>query len=240
MKEKVSVDLKGKLYGIGTGPGDPELLTIKAVRTLERCDVVAAPHSGSGEGTALAIVEEHIQGKELLTCHFSMDRDVEKRKAARLVAADQIIELLDDGKDVGFITLGDPTTYSTYMYVHDIVTAKGYSAEIVPGITSFGASAASLGIALCEGDKTLTIIPARHQETIDELLDHPGDKVIMKSGENLSYVLDKLKQRGLGSKTMISYRATMEGERLYTSIEEYEQAPQTGYFTLAIVKEDEQ
>jgi len=238
-KEDVAVDRKGKLYGISTGPGDPELVTIKAVKALEACDVIAAPNSGSGEGVALAIVEQYIRDKEVLTCYFSMDRDIEKRKEARLVAAESIIGFLDKGKDVGFVTLGDATTYSTYMYVHEIVAARGYATEIIPGITSFAAAAALFGTALCEGDKTLTIIPARHQENIDELLDYPGDKVIMKSGENLTHVLSKLKERGKGASTLISYRATMDGQQLYTSIEEFEQAPEAGYFTLALVKEEE-
>ena len=233
--------MKGKLYGIGAGPGDPELLTIKAVKTIQKCSVIAAPKTDHGERTAFSIVEKYLDGKELLECRFAMDKDMAKRKESRQKAAEDIIQFLDKGKDLAFVTLGNPTTYSTYMYVHEIIVNKGFDAEIIPGITSYTAASAALGIALCEGDETLTIIPARHSNNIDELLDYPGNKVIMKSGENLLYVLKKLKERGYGEKTKIACRVTMDGQRLYNSIEEYEKSykksPAAGYFTLAIIKE---
>lgn len=230
--------MKGKLYGIGVGPGDPELLTFKAVKTIETCDVIAVPQSGEGDRVAFAIVAQYLNGKKLLDCGFAMKNDMAKRQQARQIAADQIIQLLDAGQNVGFITLGDPTTYSTYMYIHEIIVDKGYDAAIIPGVTSFAAAAAALGIALCEGDETLTIIPARHSDNIDELLDLPGNKVIMKSGENLTRVLAKLKERGQSESTHIAYRVTMEGQQLYANIAEYEKATETGYFTVAIAKEN--
>ena len=228
--------MKGKLYGIGTGPGDPELLTLKAVSTIQKCGVIAVPKTGNGEKTAFAIVEKYLDGKELLECRFSMERDITKRKETRQIAAAEIIKHLDDGKDVGFVTLGDPTTYSTYMYVHEIIASRGFDAEIIPGITSYSAAAAALGIALCTGEETLTVIG--RSKNIDKLLDVPGNKVIMKSGENLTLVLNKLKDRGYGERTKLVCRATMDGQRLYDSIEEYEKSPETGYFTTLIIKEE--
>ena len=230
--------MKGCLFGIGTGPGDPELLTIKAINTIEKCDVIAVPKTGDGDRAAFSIVKEYLRGKELVECGFSMAKDISIRKESRLRVADLIIEYLDMGKDVGFITLGDPTTYSTYMYLHEIITAKGYKAEIIPGITSYTAAAAQLGISLCEGDETLLVIPASQNERIDELLAQPGNKVIMKSGSALAEVLSKLKELGYGDKTRIACEATMETQRLYNNIEEYESAAEGGYFTLVIVKEN--
>ena len=230
--------MKGKLYGIGTGPGDPELLTIKAVNAIHKCGVIAVPKAGNGDGTALSIVEKYINGKELLECRFAMETDLIKRKEARQNAAARIMRRLDDEKDVGFITLGDPTTYSTYMYVHKIIVSKGYDAEIIPGVTSYAAAAAAFGTALCEDNETLMIIPSGHSENINELLDYPCNKVIMKSGEKLARVLDKLKILGYGDRTRIAYRATMDGQRLYFGIDDYEKSPETGYFTLAIIKEN--
>jgi precorrin-2/cobalt-factor-2 C20-methyltransferase len=229
--------MKGKLFGIGTGPGDPELLTIKAANVLRRCEVIAIPKIGDGEGIAFSIIEKYLEGKELLECRFSMEKDLEKRREARQSAADEIIRFLDGGRDVGFATLGDPTTYSTYMYIHEIVTGKGYEAKIIPGVTSFSAAAAAFGAALCEGGETLTIIPASHGEDIDELLDRHGNKVIMKSGGNLRRVLGELKKRGYGDRTKIACRATMPDQRLFDSIEEFEESPESGYFTVALVKE---
>ena len=228
--------MKGMLYGIGTGPGDPELLTLKAVNTIQKCSVIAVPTTGNDEKTAFAIIEKYLYGKELLECRFSMERDMAKRKENRQIAAAGIIKHLDDGKDVGFVTLGDPTTYSTYMYVHEIIVSKGFDAQIIPGITSYTAAAAALGTALCTGEESLTIIG--RSNNIDELLNVPGNKVIMKSGENLMLVLNKLKEYGYGDRTKIVCRVTMDDQRLYGSIEEYEKSPEIGYFTTAIVKEE--
>jgi precorrin-2/cobalt-factor-2 C20-methyltransferase len=233
--------IKGKLYGIGTGPGDPELLTIKAVNTIQKCDVIAVPVTGNGERTAFSIIEKYLEGKTLLECRFTMEKDVAKRREARQNAASEIMRFLDNGKNVGFVTLGDPATYSTYMYVHEIIAGKGIDTEIIPGVTSFAAAAAAFGIALCEGSETLTIIPASHNADINELLDRSGNKVIMKSGENLAPVLEKLKERACGEKTRIACRCTMEGQRLFNSIDDYEKSyeksQEAGYFTIAIVKE---
>ena len=235
--------MKGKLYGIGTGPGDPELLTIKAVNAIQKCDVIAVPVAGSGgERTAFSIVEKYIKSKELLECRFAMEKDMVKRKEAREKAAAEIMRLLDKGKNVGFITLGDPTTYSTYMYVHEIITGKGIDTEIIPGVTSYAAAAAAFGIALCEGSEALTIIPASCDADTGELLNRPGNKVIMKSGENLMQVLEKLKKDSYGGRTKIACRCTMDGQKLYNSIEDYEKSPENtnpgfDYFTIAIVRE---
>lgn len=225
------------LFGIGVGPGDPELLTLKAVRAIQRCDVIASPKTGGGAGTALSILEGYLDGKERVECHFAMEQDQAKRKEARRAAADQIAALLLQGKDVGFVTLGDPATYSTYMYLHQILAGKGFEAEIIPGITSYSAAAAALGIALCEDDEALTIIPAARNESIDRLLEFPGNKVIMKSGGNLEPLLATLKERGYADRTTIACRVTMQGERLYANIEDYLQSPESGYFTTVLVKE---
>ena len=228
--------MKGKLFGIGVGPGDPELLTLKAVSTLQNCDVIAVPKTGASK-TAFQIIEAYMAGKELLECVFAMENDMTKRRTARQIVADNIKQLLDGGKSVGFITLGDPTTYSTYMYIHSAIVSLGYEAEIVSGITSFAAAAAALGIALCEDNEPLLIIPTSPGGDTDELLDFPGNKVIMKSGENLTRVLNSLKARGYGDRTKIASRVMLEGERLYHDIESYEKSPAGGYFTIAIVKE---
>jgi precorrin-2/cobalt-factor-2 C20-methyltransferase len=226
----------GKLFGIGVGPGDPELLTLKAVHTIQKCRVIAVPVSG-GEKAAFSIVRQYLDGKELLDCHFAMEKDMAKREEARCIAAERIIHFLNEGKNVGFVALGDPTTYSTYMYVHRIIVERGLGAEIVPGITSYTAAAAALGVALCENDEALTIFPTKHCGNIDELLSYPGNKVIMKSGEQLGRILAEIKEHGYGNHTKIAYRVAMEGQQLYQSIEDYEKAPETGYFTIVIMKE---
>ena len=128
---------RGKLYGVGVGPGDPELLTRKAERIIRASAVLAGPDKGAGEKTALTIIGPLADGKERLDCSTPMVRDQAVLDAAYDAAAYAICEKLDQGKDVAFITLGDPTVYSTYIYIHRRVLSRGYEAEIIPGVPSF-------------------------------------------------------------------------------------------------------
>ncbi len=229
--------MRGKLYGIGTGPGDPELLTIKAIKIMKLCDVIAVPSSESHDRTAFNIVEEYIKDKELMECKFTMDRDEQKRIAARALVATEICKVLEQGKNVGFITLGDPTIYSTYMYVHHLVANEGFETEIISGITSFTAVAATLNDSLCEGNEILSIIPASHHENIEDLLSLPGNKVLMKSGKSLANVLQILENKGLSNQVKIIERCGMENQRVFNNIKEFQDARDVSYFTVAIVKE---
>ena len=137
---------RGVLYGVGVGPGDPELLTRKAQRILSQADVIAVPDKGAGEQTALKIVGELAEGKPLLRCHTPMVRDRAALDAAYGQIAAGIAALLDEGKTVAYITLGDPSIYSTYLYIHRRVLSMGCTAEIIPGVPSFCAAAARLGL----------------------------------------------------------------------------------------------
>ena len=119
---------KGILYGVGVGPGDPELMTVKAVRTVERCPVIALPQSGRGECTAYEIAKEAVpalEKKEKLLLSMPMTRDQGKLLESWREAADQIAKKLDLGQDVAFLTLGDPAVYSTYLYLHQLVEKMG-------------------------------------------------------------------------------------------------------------------
>ena len=104
---------KAKLYGVGVGPGDPELLTAKAIRVIRECAVVAVPQSGAGDQAALTIAAEYIGDKPVLHCDMPMTRDKAARDASHDRAADGICALLDEGRAVACLTLGDPTGYST-------------------------------------------------------------------------------------------------------------------------------
>ena len=183
--------MKGILYGVGVGPGDKRFLTLAAVETLKKAQVIAVPDTG-GEKTAMNIVSEFIEGKEILYCDMPMTRDAERLKAGHNSSAQAIINKLDEGLDVAFITLGDPCIYSTYMYVHRIILDRGYEAEIISGVTSFCAAAAALNISLCDGGDALHIIPSSY-DGADELLRLKGNKVLMKSGKSLGKELTAVK-----------------------------------------------
>ncbi|MDR2438816.1 MAG: precorrin-2 C(20)-methyltransferase [Planctomycetaceae bacterium] len=233
--------MNGKLYGIGTGPGDSELLTLKAIRIIEQCGVIAVPAVESNDRTAFSVVEQYLTGKRILECRFSMERDEEKRKRQRILVADEICTVLESGTSVGFVTLGDPSVYSTYCYVDNIVTARGFETEIIPGVASYSAVAALLNIPLCEGNQPLHIIPAGCGEKIEDWIDLPGNKIIMKSGKNLQSILNMLERHGLSKQTKIVSRCTMTGQQIFETIEDFNQngkIDQAGYFSVIFVTEN--
>jgi len=130
--------VKGILYGVGVGPGDPRLLTLKAVDAIRGSDVIAAPDSGSGETMALDAVRGFLrENHEICLLPAPMTRDKALLDRVRDQAADKLCALLGEGKTVAFVTLGDPSVYATYSYLHRRVTGRGYHAEIIPGIPSF-------------------------------------------------------------------------------------------------------
>lgn len=227
--------MKGILYGVGVGPGDPELLTAKAIRLLRECDVVAAPQSTGGKQTALDIASPYIdKDKPVRLFNMPMTHDKQARNASHDAAADAICALLDEGKTVVFLTLGDPTVYSTYWYVHKRVAVRGYAAELVPGVPSFCAAAAAMGRALCEDGEMLHVIPATHGKA-EEGLSLSGSKVLMKTGKSVLEVRELLRQRGeLGNAALIE-RVGMDGERLIEDLDEIERP--SGYFSIILVKE---
>ncbi len=227
---------KGTLYGVGVGPGDPELMTAKAIRLLRECDVVAAPLSTGGRQTALDIAAPYIEAdKPVRLFDMPMTHDKAARKASHDAAADAVCALLDEGKTVVFLTLGDPTVYSTYWYVHKRVAARGYAAELVPGVPSFCAAAAAMGRALCEDGEMLHIIPATHGRA-EAGLALPGSKVLMKTGRSVLEVRELLRQRGELANAALIERVGMEGQRLVEDLDEITEP--SGYFSIILVKEE--
>ncbi len=222
-----------KLYGVGVGPGDPELLTRKAVRILREADVIAAPDIGNGSGTALHIVREFVEGKPVLPCVTPMVRDRAALDEAHDKIAGQLCALLCEGKNVAFITLGDPTVYSTYLYIHRRVLARGYEAELVPGVPSFCAAAALLNGSLCEGSEQLLIVPASHKG-VDSCLAQDANLVFMKAGRELPALRASLAEHGLLENASLVVNCGMDGERVYRHLAD---APEeAGYFAVVIVK----
>lgn len=225
---------KGKLYGISVGPGDPELLTLKAVRLIRESDVIAVPNIGHGRQTALSIAEEHIQGKPLLECPTPMTRDAEVRKAAYADNAKKICEHLAAGRNVAYLCLGDIGVYASFAPVNEHVRAAGYDVLIVPGVTSFSASAARLGKVLCEGSERLLISPVMSGD-VDEILDVPANKVFMKSGRAVQELRDKLRARGELENASMVANCGLPDEKVFEHLADIDD--DGDYFSVVIVKE---
>lgn len=230
--------MQGKLYGVGVGPGDPELLTLKALRLIKENEVIAVPGKDIRASVAYQIVKgayEDLDKKTLIPVAMPMTKDPQVLKANHDKAADQVEDYLKKGKNVVFLTLGDTTVYSTYLYVHKRILERGYGAEIVSGITSFCAVAARLNMGLVEADQPLHVIPATYKaQEMDEILKLPGTKVLMKTGKKMKQVKESIEKSG--QKAVMIENCGMPSEKIYRSAEEIPE--DSGYYSLIIVKEN--
>ena len=224
---------KGTAYGVGVGPGDPELMTLKACRLIRGNDIIALPgkvpqQTKAYEIAAAAVPE--LADKELISIVMPMIRDRETISISHRKAADTIESYLDAGKNVVYLTLGDPTVYCTFSYIQHLLEADGYKVELVSAVTSFCGAAASLGISLSEWDEPLHIMPALHIN--DEHLRSPGNYVLMKSASRMADVKDILRKSGF--EVQGAENCTMENEHLYRELEEI--PDDAGYLTLLVAK----
>lgn len=241
--------MKGTLYVVGVGPGDPELMTLKAVRILERCKVWLAPVAKKdGESTALGIAEGVVdrKDKEIITHHFPMKKirmgqipDPEVKKAWD-AAAVQIVGHLQAGRDVAFPTLGDPAIYSTGFYVCETLfaLAPDLPVEIIPGVSAIGASAAAAGQPLCLGDDRLVVIPATFENgRLRETLEQFDSVVLMKVHRVMDRLVPLLGEMNLLDKAVLVERTSQNGQRIrrdLTTALQPENEPH--YFSTIIVR----
>lgn len=226
--------MTGILYGTGVGPGDPELMTLKAVRLIRENEVIALPGAAAKETVAYQIAVQAVPGlekKTLLAVDMPMTHDKEEMNRKHDEAAALVESYLEQGKNVVFLTLGDPTIYSTYLYVQKRVSAHGYQTELVSGITSFCAAAARTNTPLAEWDEQLHVLPAVHR--LENRLDAPGNYVLMKSGRKMSQVKEILAKSG--KDVVMVENCGMEHEHIYRSVEEI--PDDAGYYSLIIAKE---
>lgn len=222
------------MYGVGVGPGDPELLTLKAIRVMKEADCIVVPGEEVESSVAFSIAKvgyPEVTKKKVFSVSMPMTKDKEVLKKAHEEAILSIKEKLESGQIVAFLTLGDPTIYSTYMYLHKKITELGFETEIVSGIPSFCAAAARLGISLVENREQMHIIPATYG--IDEVMHMSGTKVLMKAGRKVSSLKEEVKK--MGARAMLVENCGMKNEKLYTNLEMVPE--KTGYYTVLIVKE---
>lgn len=222
----------GRLFGVSVGPGDPELVTLKALRVLREADVIAYPCTGHGASTALEIVAEHVTGKPPLECLMPMTRDRGQLARAHARAADDICARLSKGLDVAYLCLGDVSVYASFGYLRDEVRARGFKTEAVPGVTSFCAAAARLELPLCEDEGRLVIASAQ-DEHLDEVLDLPATKVLMKPGRSLQPLRAALENHYMLDKAHTVTRCGYGDEQVHDGVP----TDASGYFSLVIVDE---
>ena len=226
--------MKGTLFGVGVGPGDPELMTLKAVRMIRENEVIAVPGADVRETVAYKIAVQavpELADKELLPIYMPMTHDADELERNHAKGAKTLESYLDQGKNIVFLTLGDPCVYSTFSYLQHRAEADGYHTELVSGITSFCAAAARLNISLSEWNEQLHIIPAVHR--LDNELTESGNYILMKSGKKMNQVKEILSRSG--KDVLMVENCGMPNEHIYHSVEEI--PDDAGYYSLIIAKE---
>lgn len=209
-----------KFYGIGVGPGDSTLLTIKAVNVLKEIDILVTPNGKkSGESVAFNIVKEHLNERiEIKERHFPMISDEKELNKAWDEIAKEIELDVKSGKKVGFITLGDPMVYSTYIYLLKRLLKK-IEVETIPGITSFLNIASSQNYPLVEGDNPLIIVPCTMDEDkLSEILKNNESLVLMKVYKNFKNIISRIKENNLEKYAVLVSNSSQSGEKVYKNI----------------------
>lgn len=209
-----------KFYGIGVGPGDPELLTIKASKVLSRIDALLIPQTQKGKkGVAFTIMEPFLKEDiELLYIDFPMIADEEIFNQAGREAAALVREQIDTGKNCAFVTLGDPSVYSTYGYIVKALEGQ-VEIETIPGITSFCAAAAMANRPLVEKDEILTVIPMNAtDEKIEAALEAGDSFAFMKIYKREERVSEHLKKYGMQEDGILVQRCGFPEAKVHRDI----------------------
>ncbi len=239
--------MQGTFYVVGVGPGDPQLMTLKAANTLRKCDTWFVPSAFENGGSmALKIVEGAVDssGKNILNHRFPMKQvqrgkePDEELKTAWQEAAKTIMEHLDSGKDVVFPTLGDPAIYSTGFYVCETLQEYGapFKLEIVPGVSAIGATSAVSEMPLCLGDERLVVIPATFEDAkIKELLELSDVVVFMKVFKVMDKLVALLDEMGLVENAVLVERCSLEDQVVWKDIRQAV-GKEIHYFSTMVVR----
>ncbi|MFJ8713224.1 precorrin-2 C(20)-methyltransferase [Streptomyces violaceus] len=234
--------MSGKLYGVGLGPGDPSLMTVRAVEAIAEADVIAYHSARHGRSIARSIAAKHIRAdhiEERLVYPVTTEttdhpggykgamEEFYTEASARLAAH------LDAGRTVAVLAEGDPLFYGSYMHMHKRLTDR-YDTEVIPGVTSVSAAAARLGTPLAEGEEVLTILPGTlPEEELTARLAATDAAVVMKLGRTFTKVRSALESSGRLGEARYVERATMAGERLAELADvDAESVP---YFSVAVL-----
>lgn len=231
----------GVLYGVGVGPGDPELMTLKAVRVLSGAKVIAVPKSKEdADSMALSVIEKvvDLKDKEILELVLPMTKDKGILAKARKDAAFLVCERLKQGQDIACITIGDPLFYSTFSYLIPLVinNLPGIEVKVIPGIPSINAAACAALLPLAEVDERVAIIPAAYEEKgLPEIIKDFDTVVLMKVNKVMDRILAILKESGLKERAIFISRAGWPDEIVVKDLGSL-QDKKLDYFSMVIIK----
>ena len=207
--------MSGIFYGIGVGPGDPELLTMKAIHAIEKADVLIAPKTEKKDGSvALSIARPYLKENiEIVYQVFPMVANFADSTEAWEANKAEILALLQQGKNVAFLTLGDPMFYSTYIYVYRLLEHTGVRIETIPGVPAFCAIGSKLGYPIVEGNDILSIIPATaDKKKIAKILPYTDNVVMMKVYKNFTEMAELLSENHMAKQAVMVSRCGLPDE----------------------------
>jgi len=225
--------MTGTLYGVGVGPGDPELVTLKAARLIAAAGAVVYPAPEGGDSLARGIAAGLIRpGTAEIAISLPMTTARGPAQAAYDAAADRIARRLDSGLDVVVLCEGDPFFYGSFMYLHARLAPR-FAVEVVPGVTSLTAAAARAGVPLAARNGVVTVLPAPLPDAdLAAGIAAAETVAILKLGRHLGRVREVLRRGGWLDRAVYVERATQAGERVLPMAEAPDPAP---YFALALV-----
>jgi precorrin-2/cobalt-factor-2 C20-methyltransferase len=229
----------GTLYGIGVGPGDPELITLKALKVLQGVPHIFASCSTKNTySLALSIVRCHLNGAGIEHLPFPMTKDPQVLASAWEQNARRVLEVLATGSDAAFVTLGDPLTYSTFGYL--LKTLKRLAPEVcivtIPGITSYSAAAALTHIPLTEGEESFYLVSgAMGAARLKEVIDRSDNIVILKTYRYFGEIYQVLEDMDLLDRTTCISRCGLEGETIVENLRDLK-GRELPYLSMVIIK----
>lgn len=230
----------GKLYGIGVGPGDPDLLTIKGKKLINSVDYLFCPVKKEGsESFAYEIIKSHLENRsvQIVELVYPMHYKEDALKSMWQLNGEKVTEMLSGDKSGAFITLGDPSVYSTFMYTMPYIDKSVVEVEVVPGITSFCATACAMGIPLVEWEEGLVIYPVRKNsgETLSKILRENDNAVFMKPASDQAALVEALRNNGLENNFALISKTGTEQQNVITDIHTLEQG-EMPYLSTMVVK----
>jgi len=230
----------GTLYGVGVGPGDADLVTVKATKVLGQVAVVfAAASSKNNYSLAVQIASPYLKpGVPVEHLGFPMSRDKKALASAWEENGRKVVESLKQGKDAAFITLGDPLIYSTFGYILESIrkTDPDIPIKIIPGVTSYQAGAAAAGQVLVEADESYAVVSgAAGARRLKQVIDHTDSVVMLKVYRNYKEILDTLDELDLTARSVLISRCGLDGEEIVRNLKERDNRSPS-YMSLLIIR----
>ncbi len=235
----------GKLYGVGVGPGAPDLMTLRAVATLKHVQVIIIPRSSDyGTSVAWAIAKSNVgdvHGQERIFLTFPMSMDPDVVGAAWEKAFVEIDQRLQRGLSIAFIAEGDPMVFSSFVYLQRAAAVRWpeVELEIIPAVTSITAVAAVSGVPLADGQERIAIIPGLYGVAdLENTLDNFDTTVLMKIGPKMNEIVETLERKGLVDKAVYVVKATMPEQKVVNDVRDIRKQRGDCFSMMLIAKRD--